>query len=946
MRKTIFLLFMALATAMMSAQPKLIGHRGSYWGVESSKEAFIAGAKKGYLYLETDVKVTADGAFILIHDDNTSNLGGNLDITKSTLEQLQAENYTQTRGGVTYTGKICTLEEYLQICKDYGAIPFIELKWATGINNNDCSNLGRMVDKVIEYGFGGKAIINTSMKPCLEFIRRNYPDFKLMFLCNTNWESNFDWCVAQDIGPYIETGCFDRNTVTKFHEKGLKVGVWTVNTNASYKTYGNYGCDFIAVDYLDPAALPELDPFSALVPNKIDYPDHRGIIQQEYSFIQTAMTPAKAGTVVKSVACGSKIYKLSADGRIVCSDIDTGTDSVVEEGIADIAVTADGLLATCTAPESGEAEIRLHGTDGTMPLTKIEGCAENVAFCISGTSGEWKVYHTVPGGIRAISSDGQTAVNAIKLEGQRTALTVSPFSRDNLIADSPETLPAEYSFNWEEDGTALKPFMAMNATAGVSPQQASVAPFRYGAKIYAAAYTGTGFSLLDITGGLAEAKLVGNGFSSQADSQSHIAAFAEVSHGYIHVYTVVDASVCRYSAAGEEPEGNIGETDFRIEKLWSCTDNEGNAPEHIDGTNAQQGAAVKGVFYINDCSDKLIYVYTKDGLAGTLPGGKGWGAASDDAGNIIVRDDKDTGSSHRILIYPAGTMPGGNTEATAVDFEVPAAGQTNFISASGDVLGEGGYIYLYPNGQSVVNMVKIAGGRFVEATRSGDLSIAGSTAGYVIPIKNNPENWLYMVRNQGIYRYNGGDAGLLLGGSSTRPPVRNSTCGAEFFTLSSHDILVFNSGANYTGGFTIKDVTENKYIENISPIGSKGYSEGGNYSVSNWMTAEKIDAGSYYLYQYCPANGIAVYRFWDANYVPEGGINRTEEAALRIYPNPAKESVTVEGCSGKAAIYSLSGALVKETVLSGTSRIDISGFLPGIYILRTDSGKTQKFVKQ
>ena len=101
-----------VATAF--ARPALIGHRGSYWGVENSAEAFIAGAEAGYQYLETDVKVAGDGTFILIHDDDTERLGGNLDILSATIDELKAETYTQTRGGVTYTGKICTLEEYLQ----------------------------------------------------------------------------------------------------------------------------------------------------------------------------------------------------------------------------------------------------------------------------------------------------------------------------------------------------------------------------------------------------------------------------------------------------------------------------------------------------------------------------------------------------------------------------------------------------------------------------------------------------------------------------------------------------------------------------------------------------------------------------------------------------------------------------------------------------------------
>lgn len=953
MKKFLSLSMLVLVAATAAALPKFIGHRGSYWGVENTAEAFIAGAEKGYHYLETDVKVAKDGTFVLTHDDETSRLGGSLNITQATIEQLKAETYTQTRGGVTYTGKICTLEEYLQICKDYKVVPFIELKWATGINNNDCSNLGRLVDKVIEYGFGSTAVINTSMKTCLEYVRKNYPDFKLMFLCNTNWETNFDWCVAQNIGPYIQTGCFDKNTVTKFHEKDLKVGVWTVNTPANYTVYGNYGCDLIAVDYLDPVGLPELDPFSALVPNKIDYPDHRGIIQQEYVFEQTATVPESGTTVKKAVANESGIFLLDAEGMVMKIDMETAKpqnpDLSAAGKIADIAMTADGLLAVCSTPVQGKAKIWLDETSGMKELAEIENCTALPAFCISGTSSDWKIYYTAGDGIRAISSDGLVAVNSITLDVQQPSLAVSPFSRDNIIIDSPTVLPAEYAFNWEESGTPLMPFMAAGTESGISPQQAAIAPFRYGVKVYAATYSGTGFRLTDISNGLASAKPTDREFSGPAaGTGTFVAAFAKVDKGDIHICTLFDSAITCYTAKGEEPEGNIGETDFRIEKLWSFTDKEGNAPEHIDGTNAQQGAAYKGTFYINDCNDRLVYVYTKDGLAGSLPGGAGWGCATDDAGNIIIRNDKATGTDHSLLIYPAGTMPGDGTEAIAVDFTKPDAGQTNFISAGGDVLGEGGYVYLFPNKQSTANLVRIEEGRFVESSRSGSLSIEGSTAGYIVPIKNNPEHWLYMVRNQGIYRYNGADAGLLLGGSSTRPPSRNSTCGAEIFTLSSHEILVFNSGANYKGGFSIKDLTDNKYIETITPIGDKGYQEGGNYSVSNWMTAEKIDAGSYYLYQYCPANGIAVYRFWDANYVPESGVGATviPDSRLTVYPNPTDDMLSIDGFEGEVTVYSMSGIPVKKAMLGKDRKLYVADLPAGLYILRTGNGLSARFVKR
>ena len=74
MKRIYTLLLLTMLTLSINAQPILCGHRGSLWGVENTSEAFINGAKKGYKYLECDVKVTGDGEYIISHDDNTSRL--------------------------------------------------------------------------------------------------------------------------------------------------------------------------------------------------------------------------------------------------------------------------------------------------------------------------------------------------------------------------------------------------------------------------------------------------------------------------------------------------------------------------------------------------------------------------------------------------------------------------------------------------------------------------------------------------------------------------------------------------------------------------------------------------------------------------------------------------------------------------------------------------------
>lgn len=260
--KKLLLLILAFSCGLGAAawKPIFIGHRGSYKGVMNTVEAFNNGVDYyGYQGLECDVRVTADGHYVISHDETTNGVGGNLTVANATLAQLQAENYTQTRGGVTYTGKICTVAEYLDICIEKNVTPVVELKWTTGINNNDMSNFPGLAALIEEKGLTSKAIILTSMRNSLEYVRTNFPALKCQFLCNSNWATHFDWIVQWGLMPSIQAGCLDKYTVKKFHDKGIDVAVWTVNSLANYKLYGEMGVAMITCDYLMPSEMPELD---------------------------------------------------------------------------------------------------------------------------------------------------------------------------------------------------------------------------------------------------------------------------------------------------------------------------------------------------------------------------------------------------------------------------------------------------------------------------------------------------------------------------------------------------------------------------------------------------------------------------------------------------------------------------------------------------------------
>ena len=592
------LLTIISALCMLNAwawKPIFIGHRGSYMGVMNTVEAYNNGVDHyGYQGLECDVRVTADGYYVISHDETTNSVGGNLTVANATLAELQAETYTQTRGGVTYTGHICTVAEYLDICAEKNVIPVVELKWTTGINNNDMNKFPGLAALIEEKGLTDKAIILTSMRNSLEYVRTNFPALKCQFLCNSNWSTYFDWIVQWGLMPSIEAGCFDIYTVKKFHDKGIDVAVWTVNSLANYNQYGNMGVAMITCDYLMPSEMPDL------------------------------------------------------------ADIDW--DAIVE------------------------------------PMEPLQVVVD----------------------------------------------TLYSYTRDK------GNLPANFPSALDEDGSPYK-----------SAQQAAIT---------------------------------------------------------------------------------------------------------ADGT-----------FYANNYTTSKLVILKPDGTLSEAPGTNSHGICFDSAGNLIQRKDGVTSSPNKLIIYPNGDI---NAEPVEVDFELDETGQTNFISAIGDVMSdEGGYVYHFQNGKTYISLVKIVNGEF-EGTESTDaVSFAGSTAGVVYPIDNDPYHFVYQVRNQGYYLYDNVDKGKYIPGTlSTTTPNSNSSVGGAYFELDGHEMFLYTSGSNYNGGFSIRDMSaEATAVATIPPMGSGGYYA--NPSVGSFFRVVPERGKSVIVYEYTMGNGYAAYRVHTPDYTAIDNVN-------------------------------------------------------------------------
>lgn len=246
-----------LCTILQACEKKitLIGHRGSLLGVENTADAFINGVTHyGYEGLECDVKTTVDSQLVCWHDDHLERGGiDSLTIPTMTLADLQSLRLQQTRKEVTYTATICTVDEYLAICKKYDVFPVVELKWAIGLNNNDMSLFPKLYAILEKHGLVDETVILTSMQKSLEYVRTNYPELKCQWLRMTVKEEDYAWCQEWNVPLSVPHTSVTEDLANRCKEMGMPLATWTVNKIEDYERVKELGCQFVTTDYLETA---------------------------------------------------------------------------------------------------------------------------------------------------------------------------------------------------------------------------------------------------------------------------------------------------------------------------------------------------------------------------------------------------------------------------------------------------------------------------------------------------------------------------------------------------------------------------------------------------------------------------------------------------------------------------------------------------------------------
>lgn len=228
----------------------LVAHRGMRSvAPENTTASFTEAGKHGYWGAECDVYRTKDGVWIISHDSHTYRMmDKSAFIEKKTYEELMDMNVDNGVNIDKYEDlKICSLEEYLDICKKYNMTPVIELK---GKNNTE------YYSEIVELAnqFEVNPVYISFHIENLQTMRR-LTQCKMYYLVQKISEDDIQDAKSIENCGIDFNGNKDKNfksdIIKKCQDAGLELGAWTINEKDALQKLEQYGITLITTDCIE-----------------------------------------------------------------------------------------------------------------------------------------------------------------------------------------------------------------------------------------------------------------------------------------------------------------------------------------------------------------------------------------------------------------------------------------------------------------------------------------------------------------------------------------------------------------------------------------------------------------------------------------------------------------------------------------------------------------------
>ena len=228
-----------------------VGHRGTYlWGPENTIASFFLAYRMGADFVEMDVRETADGHMVLMHDDTvnrTTNGSGRVD--GMTLDEIKELLVISPNPDVPHQ-EVPTFEEALLFCQG---------KLCVDVDPK-CGNVERIAEIVEECGMlDGAMILTKSIDSGLR-MRAAVPDITLLGRCGT-YEEVVEYMDVLDPPVYEVDWGIMWQVEELIHSSDANMFVDALGT---FDLLGGRGYDILVeagVDIIQTDLLPLLVPY-------------------------------------------------------------------------------------------------------------------------------------------------------------------------------------------------------------------------------------------------------------------------------------------------------------------------------------------------------------------------------------------------------------------------------------------------------------------------------------------------------------------------------------------------------------------------------------------------------------------------------------------------------------------------------------------------------------
>lgn len=228
---------------------KMIAHRGlSGLERENTMAAFIAAGNRSYYGIECDIHKTKDDQFVVIHDDHTARVSPiNIKIKESSYRELQEiELYEMGTIQSAAHLKIPLLSQYLDVCKKYNKVCFLEFKFRFADED-----IIKVLDIIEQKQYTENVVFISFILENLITVRKVNKNARIQFLTTTLDAKLMLILRKYRFGVDMTIDDLTEEMVDELHKYHIEVNVWTIDNPIQALMLVSWRVDYITTNILE-----------------------------------------------------------------------------------------------------------------------------------------------------------------------------------------------------------------------------------------------------------------------------------------------------------------------------------------------------------------------------------------------------------------------------------------------------------------------------------------------------------------------------------------------------------------------------------------------------------------------------------------------------------------------------------------------------------------------